>query len=486
MSEVLSILKTVFQQTNQYIHQRTSLDLPTYNDNFPFRHNQCEALELILSNAPLVAISGITGSGKTEVAKAAVNLAIAHQRSALITAPFPSTFDAYKNLRLPPLTITLNQNYRQLLKLWLREQFSNPKLTFLPSYLLEDQLFEDIFTKRDHQFWLQLFELEQGHPKELQKKVAVIIEDLLPTISSHRQKLLVYKICKSQDLLKHREQLYQNYTNLSDNALDQITDALLPSSQAPLLCQVDHLSNLDTYSKELSFDLVIVEDSHYVNDRELQNIAMLSKKLVLLGDRSNKRTLFAKLWSNLLPAYRYELNDNYRIHPELARYILPAIYPQHSFIYTPIKKQSCFIPQGNTRLTWINIKQSTQFAEILQSILGNQDLQTKLGELPTLLTFSQEIIPIIQNLLCGMNRDSQISVSHVDDWHGQECQNLWIFLEQSEAKSIVQSKIRLALTRAINQITFFGDREYFKEQQIFQDIIPKCRVIRELAINREG
>jgi hypothetical protein len=287
-------------------------------------------------------------------------------------------------------------------------------------------------------------------------------------------------------LLKHREQLYQNYINLSDNALDQITDALLPSSQTPILCQVDHLSNLDTYSKELNFDLVIVEDSHYVNDRELQNIAMLSKKLVLLGDRTNKRTLFAKLWKNLLPAYRYELNDNYRIHPELAHYILPAIYPQQSFIYTPIKKQSCFIPHGNTRLTWINIKQSTQFSEILQIILSNQDEQTKLRELPTLLTFSQEIILIIQNLLGGMNRASPISVSYIDDWHGQECQNLWIFLDQSEAKPIVQSKIRLALTRAINQITFFGDREYFQEQQIFQDIIPKCRVIRELAISREG
>jgi hypothetical protein len=272
MSEILTILQTLFSQPNQYIPYRTSLNLPAYDGNFPFRQKQKEALELVLSNAPIIAIAGNPASGKTEIALAAVNMAIAHQRSTLIIAPFASTFTGYRQLSLPPLEITEDQNYRQSVKVWLKQQLSAAKLDFIPPHWLSDQLFEDLQTKRDRRFWLELLssldsetgeQNEQTH-QQVMARIATIISELHPSIHPARRQLLVHRLIQCKALLQQREHLYQDYVNLSDSALEQMTDAVMPHFQAPILCATKHLSRLENSGLDLVFDLVIAEDSDYL------------------------------------------------------------------------------------------------------------------------------------------------------------------------------------------------------------------------------
>lgn len=83
MSLVLQVIETVLSEPSRFIRERAELNLPNSMSSFPFRKKQREAVELALSNAPLIAIAGTPASGKTEIALASLATAIAHQRSKL-------------------------------------------------------------------------------------------------------------------------------------------------------------------------------------------------------------------------------------------------------------------------------------------------------------------------------------------------------------------------------------------------------------------
>jgi hypothetical protein len=58
MSLVLQVIKTVLSEPSRFIRERAELNLPDSTSSFPFRKKQREAVELALSNAPVVAIAG--------------------------------------------------------------------------------------------------------------------------------------------------------------------------------------------------------------------------------------------------------------------------------------------------------------------------------------------------------------------------------------------------------------------------------------------
>ena len=266
MSLVLEVITTVLREPSRFIRERAELNLPDDTSSFPFRKKQREAIDLALSNAPVVAIAGTPGSGKTEIALAALKTALAHQRSTLVISPFVSTFQRYEQLPLPPLEINSDRDYRQNVKAWLIEQFTRPKLDFLPPHWLQDSLFEQLLTKHDRQFWLKLLREEETLQKP--QKLIQAVAEIFPNIHPKRQELLVYRLKKSEILLEQRERLYQDYTTLSDHALEQILDAALPHIKPPILCLSDRLAILG----ERSFDLVIVEDSHKLGASSLETI----------------------------------------------------------------------------------------------------------------------------------------------------------------------------------------------------------------------
>ena len=86
---------------------------------------------------------------------------------------------------------------------------------------------------------------------------------------------------------------------------------------------------------------------------------------------------------------------------------------------------------------------------------------------------------------------SQLQIHNIDDWHGRQCDNLWIICDQDpiqnednrpDVTNLRLTNLRLALTRSSNQITFFGDRQYYQEQKIWRDLIADSSFVRDITI----
>ena len=468
MSLVLEVITTVLREPSRFIRERAELNLPDDTSSFPFRKKQREAIDLALSNAPVVAIAGTPGSGKTEIALAALKTALAHQRSTLVISPFVSTFQRYEQLPLPPLEINSDRDYRQNVKAWLIEQFTRPKLDFLPPHWLQDSLFEQLLTKHDRQFWLKLLREEETLQKP--QKLIQAVAEIFPNIHPKRQELLVYRLKKSEILLEQRERLYQDYTTLSDHALEQILDAALPHIKPPILCLSDRLAILG----ERSFDLVIVEDSHKLGASSLETIAHRAQKIVLLGELGENRNLFRILFQNLLPAYRLQLSENHRLHPDLSRKIFPALYPSQPTPYTPLSHKHIPLSKGQHRLTWVKVKTLEQIPQVLQHLRESYPDQPS-----CILTFSSGLRDRLQRL----SYLSDSTICTIKDWTGRECQALWIICDKSESIKPNLTALRLALTRASDMITLVGDWEHY--QNTFDALGSDFHFVRDIVIQED-
>ena len=275
---------------------------------------------------------------------------------------------------------------------------------------------------------------------------------------------------RSETLLEQRERLHQSYTKLSDYAIEQILDAALPDIKAPILCLSDRLAMLG----ERIFDLVIVEDSHYLNGSTLQAIATCAKKIVLLGELTEPNNLFSKLFQNLSPAYRLQLAQNHRLHPDLSRKVFSALYPLQPKPYTPSSYKHKPLPQGQYRLNWLNIKTVEQILEVLQ-----QSLESSPDQQSCILTFSSELCDHLQQILHLSNSN----ISTVKDWNGRECQKIWIICDKSESRQPNSKDIRLALTRASNMVTVIGDWEYY--QKSFNSLSSDFHFVRDIVIKED-
>lgn len=443
MNLPLQAIEKVIEQPPSFIRERANLNLPHCETNFPFRPRQREAIELALSNCPVAIIAGIPGSGKTEITKAVVNTAIKHQRSILIIAPLQSTLEQYQNLPIITLEATTELEYRQRVKDWLKEKLQNPQINFTPVYSFPDILFDSLQPDK----WLDL--IQQNNEKNLTQEV----KKTFPDISDARCFLLVKQLQKSTNLLAQRERLKQDYQRLSEPALEELTTVTLNSVNFPVVCLSQRLNLLPGKS----FDLVIVEDSHYLEQATIKTIAKSSKKLVLLGEIWRDSNYFLKkLFNHLSPAYRIEIKENHRLHPDLATKIIPSLY--HYYPYTPINY--AFLPsdtQEPNRLIWHDVVNFQQLIIILSQYLQqNPDSE--------LLTFSASSCQKIQQKLANYQITYQIK--SIENWHGKECSNLLIICDKNDSKQPNKQDIQLALTRAKNTITILGDKTYY-EKSIF-------------------
>lgn len=466
MSLPLQAIRTVLSESSQFISERAELNLPASTSLFPFRKKQRDAVELSLSNAPVVAIAGTPASGKTQVALAALSTAIDNQRSTLIVSPFASTFSSYERLPMPPSQICGNQDYRQSVKAWIVQQVSKPKLDFLPPHWLSDSLFEELQTKRGRQFWLDLLS-EKDQLVQIQKLTKAVAE-ILPTVHLQRQQLLVQRLNKSETLIQQRERLHQDYLTLSDYALEQIVDAVLPNIKIPILCLSDNLEILG----DRTFDLVIVEDSHYLSNTVLQTIANRANKIVFLGELTENDTAFKNLFQHLLPSYRIEINENHRLHPDLATKVFPALYSSRLIPYTPPKQKYIPLLQGFHRLTWYDVKTNEQIYQTLQKSIENSFYHQS-----CVLAFSSELCDQLQR---QFNQFSNLKIRSIYDWKGQECDALWVICDKSVERPLNLKDLRLALTRASDAITVIGDWANYKN--LFDSLSTDFYFVRDILI----
>ncbi|MDB9312247.1 hypothetical protein PN462_03960 [Spirulina sp. CS-785/01] len=441
---------------------RTDLNLPTATTSFPFRPQQRQGLELALSNSPIAAIAGLPGSGKTEIALAALETAIAQHRSSLVITPSPSRLHRYTQapLSLPPLTLsdssTPNAEPRERVKTWLQQQLTPASLTFLPLHQFRDAIFEDQRVQGKRHYWLNLLQSED------QNSLLAAIEAEFPELSPPRQQLLSFKLRQNQPLLAQRERLSEAYATLSDHAITTLADTTLNTAKIPHLCLPQQLSRF----ARRTFDLVIVADSHHLTPHQLKTIAASARKLVLLGEVADPKTPFSQIFNRIFPAYRLELEDNYRLHPELANSLFPLLYERRP--YTPLLHTSFSV---SPRLIWHHIVSHEQLETTLETLLPQEE------ETPSLLTFSTALQTRLQT------RFPTLDIRTSEEWYGQECQTLWIINQDYQP---TWGELCSSLTRARERIGIFGDSQQGR-QSVFAPLWNKqvFSEMREIVLEEE-
>lgn len=463
MNLSLEILAKITKKPFSFISERVELSLPKYNGNFPFHPQQKEAIELCLSNFPFTMIAGISGSGKSAMAFSIADIAIQNNKSILIISPHESSLKHYQNLSLIPLEIKNNQEYRQLFKVWLKQNLTNANLNFTPKYFFPDYLFEKI--ENNAEKWLHI--LDKNDINILSDEVAKEFD----TVSKSRQLLLVKKIQQSKDLLSKKEYLKQSYQYLSDTALEELTEMAINSLKIPIICEEKYLNLLE----DKTFDLVIVDDSHNLQKETIKIITNYSKKLILFGELlPHRKNIFTQLFNFLSPAYSLEIKNNYRLNPQLALKILPIIYEDNRYKkFNPWNVNS--FSGENSCLIWHDIINDEQLLRILQDTLSNfnDDYQV--------ITFTENSRNLIQEKL--VNLGINISIKLIAECYGKEWKNILIICDKTDSYDISKQDLTLAFTRAKNQIIIFGDKTYY-ENSIFADFFNQKAfyIIRDLKL----
>lgn len=123
-----------------------------------------------------------------------------------------------------------------------------------------------------------------------QEKLRKRIKQKFPQISDSRCMLLMAKIKKFSHLLIQREYLKQNYQNLADNDLEELTQLTINTVSFPHTCLI---SDIDLMPDKI-FDIVIIENSHLLTQNVIEIIAKNSQKLILLGELDTDRDNFFK------------------------------------------------------------------------------------------------------------------------------------------------------------------------------------------------
>jgi hypothetical protein len=256
-----------------------------------------------------------------------------------------------------------------------------------------------------------------------------------------------------------------------------MTDAILSTSTMPILCGIDHLDALE----KRDFDVVVVEDSHHLKDAHLKAIAQRARKLILLGELTDSHTQFATLFQSLLPAYRLELMENHRLHPDLAHQIFPVFCRGGQLPYTPISRTYNPLPEGQHRLIWHDVVVTEQLPSTLWQ---------KIRSLPThkigVLTFSKKLCDRLQKEADSVLTKSsieQLDIRHISDWIGQECGTLWIVCDASDSGQPTRTDIGQALTRATDSVIVLGDKTFYEKGAFSPFFTEKCfHILRDITL----
>jgi hypothetical protein len=423
---------------------RTSLNLPACTRLFPFRKPQREALELALSNSPIAAIAGIPGSGKTEVGLGVLATAIAQNRSTLVVASSSSHLERYTkaSLAVPLLWIENEAENREIQATWRNQQRLFFQAEKLPLYWCRDPEFEREWQLENRQFWLDLSRDRQSFLERIKAK--------FPNWILVRQQLLARKLQQAVELFEEQQA----------PVLEEVVQTTPPF---PLLCSRDRLNLLN----HCTFDLVIVEDSHCFERSELEAIAAVAQKLVILGELTTPQTPFSQLFNRLFPAYRLELTENHRLHPQIANAIFLEFYDRHP--YTPLNRP--YTPL-NQRLVWRNVVSRDRLFSALEAVLADEN-QSQWG----ILAFSLETRDRLRTWIAEKSSPTLCKIEHWQEWTGQECESLWIVCDRDDPQP-TEPALRLSLTRARDRIVVFGDRDR-AEESAFQPLL-KSQVFQEI------
>lgn len=462
------IIQTVCSVINHkhpiYFKQRSPLNLPAITPNISFSKKQRLALELSLSNSPITLITGSPGSGKTRIATALANAAVNHQKRVLILTHHSAALTAFHELPGYPFALSHPQNYRNWLIDQLERQLAQPQMDYLPLHLLPDRELAQLRTRARLETWLPIIKTTS------QQQLTELLQQAFPYLCEARTQLFAYRLRQLAPLLWENLNLSQLYERLSNQGIIELADYLINSSQVPIIGTVEEfMQPQHQFLWQTTFDLVIVEEAHYLTWFELMLLAGLGQKLVLLGDAvsrhshqpSASQTFFTRphsfdwLAQNLLPTYRCYLPEQFRLHPDIAAPVYGALCDD--WIQTHRQRGYPYLPQLTNRLIWqdvprLSLTAANQIWEFLWSI--GSERSSQMG----IITFETAQRDWLQTH-CPQEF-SHILIGTVAEWAGQE-RDIAIISCVGQLENVEPEDLNVALTRGRDYLILFGDYDYW-------------------------
>lgn len=455
-----------------------------YTDDLALSVNQQLALNLATANNPLIVIQGVTGSGKTRLAQVLIKSLIAQQKRIVILTRYPQTRATYQ---IPTITFSLSNQQDD--RTWLTEQIKQEYLgklpmDFLPLHLLADALLAQLRSPQKLEKWLHI--LQANHSS---LEIKSLLSKELPQVSQARLNLLAYRLQKLVPLLQ--QQLWLHQLGEQSEATAAITREIQGS--IPVLGTVEEfLQPRHRQLWEMSFDCVIVESAESLSWSELVLIAGVTDKLILLGNLPlnlsfPNRHNFTKspplewLGEFLLPTYRYQLTEQFRLHSTIARPIFDVLYGQ----WIRTQPQPDTITLSQERLQIIDVRGKP--VDGINSWEGKRLLKfmSELGAAKAkqtgILAFSEAQKTWLQNN-CPLEY-GEVFIGSFADWVGKEIEILLVSCVGYPEK-LTAANNAIALTRASDYLILFGDYQLWSSQPSpLQGLLYCPELIREREVS---
>ena len=433
--------------------------------NLSLSINQQIALNLAIANNPLMVIQGVPGSGKTRLAQILIRSLIEQQKRILILTRYPQTKATYQIS-----TIAFSLNDSQDDDTWLTEQIKQEYLgklpmDFLPLHLLPDTLLAQLRSPQKLEKWLHI--LQANHSA---KEIKSLLSAEFPYVSTTRLNLLVYRLKKLVPLLQQQLWLHQ-LSEQSEAAARAVSAEIKQQATIPILGIVAEFLQHQQLWK-MSFDCVIVESAEYLTWEQLVLIAGVAKKLILLGNLPLKlsfpnRHNFTQssplewLGEFLLPTYRYQLTEQFRLHFTIARPIFDVLYSQ--WIRTQPKLETVSLSQA--RLQMIDVRgkpvDRVNIWEGKRLLKFMSELGAAKAKQIGILAFTEAQKAWLQNNCASEYQ--KVFIGSFADWVGKEIEILLISCVGYPQKLAV-SDLAIALTRASDYLILFGDYQLWSSQ----------------------
>ena len=521
----LQLIQKTIEQGAVYVTPENSLSCFQITSDISLSATQQLALNLCLANTPLMVIQGVTGSGKTRLAQVLARGLIAQQKRILILTHYPETRSVYYanllslkqynlaqrrrgaernakseimslnatryDIPIIPFSLSESKDYDT----WLTEQVKQQYLgklpmDFLPLHLLPDALLGELRTPQKLEKWLHI--LQDNHSLDESKS---LLSKEFPEVSEARLNLLAYSLQKLFPLLQKQLWLHQLSGRLSEEAQNTIFTEIKQQAVMPILGTVSEFLQ-PQYQQlwEMSFDCVIVEEAEYLSWEELTLIAGVAQKLILLGNLPlnlsfPNRNSFSKslpldwLGEFLLPAYRYRLTEQFRLHSTIARPIFKTLYSQ--WIHSQPQPNTITLPQLTARLQMMDVRgkpiQQENPWEGKRLLQFMSDLGASKATQIGILAFTEAQKNWLQNH-CSLEYQ-QVFIGSFADWVGKEI-NILLVSCVGYPEQLTASESAITLTRASDYLILFGDYQLWTSQPSpMQDLLFQPELQREREVS---
>lgn len=454
-----------------YLRERVPLNLPPTTPAIQLSSRQMQALELGLSNSPLAVICGLPGSGKTTIAAIIAQTAIEQEKRVLLVSRHETALAAFARLPGYPFRLSQQQYYEEWLSEQLRQRLNNPRMDYLPLHLLPDRELAKLRNRTALETWLPL--LQTVTFQELAQR----LKQTFPSLAASRIQLLAQRLQELEPLLKQQLQLSQLYNTLSEQGMRELTNQFCSSSQIPILSTVAELLQSPSFWSA-EFDVIIVEQAETLDWIELLWLAGLGQKLVLLGTpalpRQRLQTPDASLFfsrfprgfywlsQHLLPTYRCDIPEQFRLHSELATPIYSTLCDRWIQSRTP---PSLFhLPRLSHRLIWQDVPglpighdasyQNPLEGQRIFEFLQQLDLST-LSQAGIITFYCAQRDWLQAN--CPLEL-ADVKIGTVEEWVGQERAVILISCV-GQPDRISAEEMSIALTRGQDYVILFGHED---------------------------